>query len=136
MYFKGQGVLENYKIAIKYFRLSAEQGNANGQTSMGYVYLNGYGVQQNYKTALKWNRLGAENESAIAQWNLSLMYENGLGVLQDNIYAHMWANISAFNGNDDGSKTRDRVAKNMTTADISQAQKLARECVAKNYKDC
>ena len=48
----------------------------------------------------------------------------------------MWANISAFNGNENGAKTRNSVAKKMTSADISQAQKLARECVAKNYKDC
>ena len=31
---------------------------------------------------------------------------------------------------------RDMVAKEMTPADISAAQKLARECVKKNYKDC
>ena len=44
--------------------------------------------------------------------------------------------ISATNGNEDGVTLRDRVAKEMTSTDISKAQKLARECMAKNYKGC
>ena len=48
----------------------------------------------------------------------------------------MWLNMSAFNGVENGSRGRDMVAENMTSADISKAQKLARECVAKNYKGC
>jgi len=67
---------------------------------------------------------------------MSEMYENGWGVLQDNIYAHMWGNIAAFNGIEKGTEIRDRVEEKMTSASISQAQKLAQECVAKNYKGC
>ena len=33
-------------------------------------------------------------------------------------------------------QNRDDVAKEMTPADISTAQKLARECVRKKYKGC
>jgi hypothetical protein len=64
------------------------------------------------------------------------MYTKDQGVLQDNIYAHMWSNIAASLGNDPASKNREIIAKRMTPADISAAQKLARECVAKNYKGC
>ena len=52
------------------------------------------------------------------------------------VYAHMWGNIAAMNGNELGGKLRDDFEKQMTPADISAAQKLARECVAKNYKGC
>jgi len=31
---------------------------------------------------------------------------------------------------------RDVVEEKMTASEIAEAQKLARECVAKNYKDC
>ena len=48
----------------------------------------------------------------------------------------MWINISASNGNESGVNGRDILEEEMTSADISQAQKLARECVAKNYKGC
>ncbi len=48
----------------------------------------------------------------------------------------MWGNIAASNGNENGAKLRDDVEKVMTPADISVAQRLARECVQKNYNDC
>ncbi len=85
---------------------------------------------------MKWYTLAAEQGYALAQTNLGAMYYNGHGVLQDNVYAHMWFNIAASSGNESGIKNRDIVAKKMTTADISAAQDLARECVRKEYKGC
>jgi uncharacterized protein len=64
------------------------------------------------------------------------MYKYGDGVLQDNVYAHMWANIAASLGSEKGKENRDNVAKKMTAEQIAEAQKLARECVNKNYKGC
>ena len=64
------------------------------------------------------------------------MYALGNGVIQDNVYAHMWGNLAASNGFEKGGKLRDMVAEKMTPADISTAQKLARECVRKKYKGC
>ena len=64
------------------------------------------------------------------------MYATGEGVLQDDIYAHMWWNIAALSGAEDAHQYRDSVASRMTSADISTAEKLARECVASNYKGC
>ena len=51
----------------------------------------------------------------------------GEGVPQDYVQAHMWFNMAAANGHEDGRKNRDIVAKQMTPADISEAQRLARE---------
>jgi hypothetical protein len=48
----------------------------------------------------------------------------------------MWLNIDASNGYENVSKVGDFVAEGMTPADISKAQQLARECVAKDYKGC
>ena len=64
------------------------------------------------------------------------MYQNGKGVLQDDIYAHMWYNIAASSGDENADKAREIVAGKMTSADISAARKLARDCVASNYKGC
>ena len=50
--------------------------------------------------------------------------------------AHMWLNIAASNGSTKANKNRDIIAKRMTVADISKAQQLVRECIAKNYKGC
>ena len=79
----------------------------------------------------------AEQGIAESQNALGTMYANGTGVTQDNVYAHMWFNIAAISGESkNASKNRDTVAKRMTPAQIAEAQKLARECVAKKYKGC
>ena len=89
-----------------------------------------------YVTAFReWTPL-AEQGNAKAQSNLGAIYGNGQGILQDDVYAHMWWNIVASNGNESATKNREIVAKKMTPSDISKAQQLARECVAKEFKDC
>ena len=59
------------------------------------------------------------------------MYSNGEGVPQDNVEAHMWLNLAAarLSGADRERSvaTRDRVAERMTPADLSEAQRRARE---------
>ena len=65
-----------------------------------------------------------------------MMYANGEGVLQDNVTAHMWFNIAGANGDEDGRDNREIIERKMTPADISEAQKRARICMASNYTDC
>jgi hypothetical protein len=49
----------------------------------------------------------------------------------------MWYNIAASSGkSENASKNRDIVAKRMNSNQIETAQRLARECVKKNYKGC
>ncbi len=64
------------------------------------------------------------------------MYGTGLGVPQDYVQAHKWYNIAATSlppgkNHDTATKNRDIVAKKMTPADVSKAQKLARAWWAK-----
>ena len=95
----------------------------------------GQGVPQDYKTAVKWYTLAAEQGHFGAQHSLGLMYELGLGVMQDSVYAHMWYNIVA--SQETGlSRLRDKFAATMTSSQIAEVQKLARECVRKKYKGC
>ena len=64
------------------------------------------------------------------------MYFEGQGDLQDYVTAHMWANIAAVNGSEMAPELRNAIAKRMTPAQIHAAQKRAKDCIAKNYKDC
>ena len=90
-----------------------------------------------FATALREWRPLAEQGDASAQNNLGFMYVYGKGVLQDYVRAHMWFNIAASSGGrKNASKSRDNVAKKMTPSQVEKAQKLARECVRKRYKDC
>ena len=136
MYANGNGVVQDYKEAVKWYRKAAEQGNALAQSNLGFMYKKGDGVVQDYKEAVKWYRKSAEQGDASAQNNLGVRYGTGQGVIQDNVYAHMWFNIAASNGNADAVKGRDIVAEQMTSSQMAEAQKLARACVAKKFKDC
>nr|ALS56026.1 putative Sel1 domain protein repeat-containing protein [uncultured bacterium EIL107F05] len=126
----------DFATALREWTPLAEQGNASAQFNLGIMYGNKRGVPQDHKTAVKWYTLAAEQGNATAQYNLGVMYDRGWGVLQDDLYAHMWWNVAASIGDEDASENRDSIAKEMTPADISKAQQLARECVAKNYKGC
>ena len=127
----------DYATALREWTPLAEQGHATAQYNLGLMYYEGDGVPENDKTAVKWFRLAAEQGNANAQFNLGFMYVNGTGVIQDYVRAHMWWNIAASSGDTDNALgNRDKVAGMMTPADISTAQKLARECVRKEYKGC
>ena len=136
MYANGEGVPQDDKTAVKWYTLAAEQGYATAQNNLGLMYANGQGVPQDDKTAVKWYTLAAEQGYATAQFNLGNMYRLGTGVIQDKVYAHMWANLAGSNGSKKGRELRDFVAERMTPAQITEAQRLARECVRKKYKGC
>ena len=127
----------DYAAALREWTpLAAEQGDAEAQFNLGHMYRKGQGVRQDDKTALKWFRLAAEQGHAEAQLVLGAMYYGGYGVSQDYITAHVWANIAAVNGREMAPELRNAIAKEMTPAQIHAAQKRAKDCVAKNYKDC
>ena len=85
---------------------------------------------------VKWWRKAAEQGYAPAQGSLGALYYAGEGVLQDTIAAHMWFNIAAVNGIKRSVKDRDDAAKKLSSADIVEAQKRAKRCMASGYKDC
>jgi len=136
MYEHGRGVPKDDKTAEKWYRLAAKQGVADAQFNLGVMYGKGRGVPKDDKTAEKWYRLAAKQGDAKAQINLGIMYIDGRGVIKDVVYAHMWVNIGASNGAAYAGGIRDFIEKRMTSAQIAEAQKLARECVRKKYKGC
>ena len=132
MYNGGQGVTQDYKQAVKWYRKAAEQGYARAQFNLGNMYASGQGVIQDYKQAVKWYRKAAEQGDADAQNNLGAMYGNGQGVTQDYVLAHMWWNIAASSGDKDSIYNRDILAKKMSPSQIEKAQDMAREWTAKH----
>ena len=137
-YDKGWAAFDNgdFATALREWTPLAQQGDARAQLLLGAMYRKGEGVLQDDKAAVKWFTLAAQQGDAKAQVNLGVMYATGQGVLQDNIYAHMWVNIAASSGDENADKAREIVAGGMSSADISAAQKRARDCVASNYKGC
>jgi len=121
----------DYETALKKFLPLAEQGLAAAQHYMGVMYGEGKGVPQDYAEAMKWYRLAAEQGDADAQYNLGGMYFSGHGVARNHIQAYMWVTLAAAQGNENASKGLEILEKKMTSSQIAEAQRLAREWKAK-----
>jgi len=135
-YRRGLGVTKDYGEAAMWYLRAAEQGHNKAQYNLGKMYRRGHGVSQDDAEAVKWYRRAAEQGVAFAQFDLGWMYRNGEGVVQDYVQAHMWWNIARSNGLAVNGEFLNLLEKKMTSSQIAEAQKLARECVAKDYKGC
>jgi len=129
-------VKKDYATALTKWRSAAQQGSASAQFSLGLMYDEGKGVAQDFKEAVRWYKLAAAQGNAKAQFNLGISYGKGEGVAQDYLRAHTWLNLAAISGDADAVKSRDITARKMTPQQIAEAQKLARECQARNFKNC
>src|ERR1017187_8860289 len=73
MYEDGLGVPQDYKDAMRWYRLAAKQGDAVSRFCLGIMYLSGKGVPQDYKEAAVWLRLAADQKNPDAQYGLGIM---------------------------------------------------------------
>lgn len=127
----------NYTRTIKLRLPLAKNGHAIAQYQIGNMYEYGQGVTQDYQEAVKWYRLAAAQGYAMAANNLGTKYARGEGVIQDFVRAHMWFNLAAAKGDTREAKiNRDSTAQMMSPAQIAESQKMARDCVTHNFKNC
>lgn len=136
----------NYQNGIRYYKPDdaaaavsdlmpiAELGNAEAQFNLGSLYYQGRGVPQDYTEAVKWLRKAAEQGHTFAQVTLGTIYAEGVqgGVEQDYPQALMWFVFAAAMGDTEALEFRDALARQMTPAQIAEAQKLAREFKPQN----
>ena len=127
MYHTGEGVPEDYREAVKWWRKAAEQGYAEAQFNLGGMYAKGEGVPEDYQEAVKWCRMAAEQGVARAQYNLGVMYQNGKGVLEDYVKAYAWMNLAGAQGDEKAPKGKDWLREKMTTEQVAEAQRLSGE---------
>lgn len=98
MYYKGDGMAQDYVESLKFFRLAAAQGDAIAQGWLGSMYANGRGVSTDYVEAVKWYRMSAMQGNASAQYDLGWMYADGQGVTRDYVEALMFFRLAAAQG--------------------------------------
>ena len=100
----------NYVIAMKWWRRAAVRGNTSAQMKLAYLYGDGRGgVPIDYTEAYKWYDIAAAIVGARV---------DGLPVA---------ASHKGEKDNSDQLWYRDQVAKHMTSEQIAEAQRLARE---------
>src|SRR5436189_239101 len=59
MYTNGQGVPQDFKEALRWYRLAANQGNPDAQFNLGVVYADGKEIPRDYVQAYMWLSLAA-----------------------------------------------------------------------------
>jgi len=126
----------DYATAFGEMKPLAGQGDADSQNNLGFLYYHGQGVPQDYAASVSWYRKGADQGVVLAQYALGFMYGNGRGVPQDYVLAHKWLNLAASRATrafvrEGATKDRDTLAAKMNTAQIAEAQRLAREWTPK-----
>ena len=66
-----------------------------------------------------------------ALFQLGLMYCVGRDVELDLVEAHKWFNLAAMRGNEDARRYRFEISREMSKVEVSRAQRLAREWIAR-----
>jgi TPR repeat protein len=88
----------DYATALSLWRSLADQGDANAQYTLGYMYDNGEGVPENDVEAVRWYRLAAGQGLPSAQTEMGFMYANGEGVPENDVEAVLWYRLAADQG--------------------------------------
>ena len=138
-YNNGEGIEKDVKKAMNWWRKAAENGHAQAQYNLGVKYIEGDGVPPNIEEAVKWTRNAAEQGYVLAQFNLGLLYKEE-GAKQDYILAYKWLDITTAQEDKAlatiAEEILDKLAERMTDEQIAEAQEIAQQCLANDYKDC
>lgn len=94
-YFNGEGLKQDKKEAVKWYRLAADRGHAGAQTAMGIFYSGAHGLfEPNIEIAFQYFMKAANQGDATAQWRIGdiYLYQNNL------VEAEKWLTMSLNNG--------------------------------------
>ena len=84
--------------AIQMLQKYAEEGTAQSQSKLAYLYDRGMGVEMNVESALKWYHAAAKQDDPTALNNLGLMYLARKGVQNDPNEALRYFKLAAEKG--------------------------------------
>ena len=115
----------DFTTAFRLLRPLAEQGNAEAQYQLGFMYSKGQGVSENLGLAVSWYLKAAEQGHAEAQYTLGQMYHFGEGVGQDYVRAFLWLSLAAVSMN--AQAELENLVGQMTPGQIAEAQRLVAE---------
>lgn len=103
-YSDGEGVRRDDRKAFLWTTKAAEQGYADAQEALGYMYTNrlsglDYGIPLDDERGAYWFRRAAEQGHVGSQAMIGWFYGNGIGVEQDTAEAARWYRRAAEQGN-------------------------------------
>lgn len=76
--------------------------------------------------------MGHQAITADVFFQMGINHSIGRGVPADMVAAHMWFNLAAAQGNRDAVRYRQEISREMSAADIAEAQRQAREWMTRH----
>jgi len=107
MYMLGYGVVKNYKLAVKFLAVAADNGDITSRGHLGGMYFKGWGVKKNPKEAWRLLEEASRFNNPRAQRWFAEIHEEGLGVEKDFHIALRYAERSAAQANMDKEAARE-----------------------------
>ena len=98
-YETGDGITKNERLALSYYQLAADDGNADAMNKLGECAYYGIGREKNYDEAFTLFEQASDSGSSDALYNLGLCYENGTGIVKDARIAYSYFQLAADSGN-------------------------------------
>ena len=136
----GRACRRTRRKAVAWFRKAADQDHPAARYHLGVMYTNGEGVPEDDTQAAAWFRTAADEGDVPAQYMLGVMYARGWQATglwwwrsPNDVEAHRWFSLAASHvtvTSDEQrfyAEIRDNTAKQMTPAQLAEAQRLARE---------
>lgn len=113
MYYHGQGVPEDEKLAVFWLKKAAAQGNTNAMFELGNAFLLGHQaalmVPDPDREAALWYFQAASAGHAEAQYHLGLLFLAGKGVVDSRKEAMNWFRKAAAQGHGEAKRALGRV---------------------------
>ena len=89
---------DQYASALRFWLSLAEDGKADAQANIGYMYQTGKGLPQDFTEAFRWYLRAAAQGNALAESHLGYLYGEGHGVARNDTQAALWYRRSAVQG--------------------------------------
>lgn len=83
MYYSGRVVHQDFKVAFRWWKASAEIGNCKSQSNLAHMFRLGAGVSKNLAEAARWHQRSADQNCPSGCRGLAEMYEKGEYFAQD-----------------------------------------------------
>ena len=117
----------DFETAFALLKPLADQGDADAEFKVGFMYVHGRGVARDFVEANRWLGLAADQGHAEAQYNLALSYAGGRGVAEDIVQAHVWASLAAQQGYRAAGELKEDLAQRMTEDQARESRKRISE---------
>jgi len=130
-YADGNGVPQNFDLALKWYQKAADQGEADAENALGVMYRTGSGVDPNKEEAVDWYRKAARQGNGPAMFNLGVSYYNGDGLPVDLATAYAWFMLAKEARVKDAADSISRMNTELRPSEINAALKT----IAKMYAE-